>query len=81
VFEQQNSDQLDQAQDELRSDAELLLKAGTASTLRCATHSLDVSEKYLRRVAPDIADMLVANRKEEKRAKNIRRAKLRFEVF
>jgi hypothetical protein len=50
--------------EELQADLEKLVELGTSPTLRAAARSLDVSEKYLRKMAPDIAAMLAANGKD-----------------
>jgi hypothetical protein len=57
------------------------MESGTASTLRCAARLLDVSEKYLRRMAPDIAAMLVAIGKEARHTASVQRECFRFERF
>ncbi|CAN0626370.1 protein of unknown function [Burkholderia multivorans] len=54
---------------------------GPASTLHFAARLLDVSEKYLRRLAPDIAATLVAKGKAARHAQSIRHAEQRFECF
>jgi hypothetical protein len=68
-------------QEDLPADAKQLLESGRAPTLRCAARLLDVSEKYLRKMAPDITAMLVAIGKEAKRAQGVRREEFRFERF
>jgi hypothetical protein len=69
------------SQKELRADLEELMESGAASTLRCTARLLDVSEKYLRRVAPGIAAMLVAIGKEARHTASVQREGFRFERF
>jgi transcriptional regulator with XRE-family HTH domain len=68
-------------QEELRAELEQLVESGTASTLRSAARLLDISEKYLRRMAPDIASIIVAIGKEARHTASVQRADIRFEHF
>jgi hypothetical protein len=67
---------------ELQAELErIVAKLGTSTTLREAARSLDVSEKYLRRIAPGIAAILVSKGKQARHAESARRAEFRFQHF
>jgi transcriptional regulator with XRE-family HTH domain len=68
--------------EELLADLEkIVVELGTEPTLRAAARLLDVSDRYLRQIAPDIAAMLVTKGKEARHAACVKRAEQRFECF
>jgi hypothetical protein len=68
--------------EELRGDLEKIsCELGPTPTLRAAARLLDVSEKYLRRFAPDIAATIVAKGNTARDAQSVQRAQQRFECF
>lgn len=69
------------SKEELLAELEKIVDSGVASNLRSAARLLDISEKFLHRLAPDIAARLVATGKEVKHAEILQREDLRFEHF
>jgi hypothetical protein len=69
------------SQEELLAELEKIVDSGVASNLCSAARLLDISEKFLHRLAPDIAARLVTIGKERKHAESLQREDLRFEHF
>lgn len=58
-----------------------IFESGSAQNLRQAARLLDVDEKFLRKLAPDIAARLVKRGRETMRREKIQREEARFDAF
>lgn len=58
-----------------------IFESGSAQNLRQAARLLDVDEKFLRKLAPDIARRLVKRGRETMRREKIQREEARFDAF
>jgi hypothetical protein len=67
--------------EELQEDLKKLVDANMQITLRAAARLLDVSERYLRRIAPEVTKLLVAKGREARHTKSVRTSEQRFEYF
>ncbi|MGF6816498.1 transcriptional regulator with XRE-family HTH domain [Paraburkholderia atlantica] len=65
----------------LLAELDWVFESGSALNLCQAARLLDVSESYLRKLAPDVAEKLVQRGRETRRRKKIQREEARFEDF